>query len=417
MLRVAIRSIAAGAALWTMLGSAAATLRVPQDFPTIQAAIDAAPSGANVEVAPGTYRENLVIAKSLVLRSTGGAAFTVIDGGRVGPVVLVSSGTAVDVATIPRSGTVVPKSGGTVLSASETGIDALTVQSSGVVDVASGTSIGALTIQRSSSVVIASGNGIESVTIEGFTIANGLNSFNGPGSGGPGGIKLDSVIAVIRDNVIQNNTGCFGAGIGTLTAAVTIRNNQIRNNTQDASCDGADGGGIFIRGDGVGPSLISNNTVSGHTIGGRGAGIAVQGTSNLTIRDNTISGNHADSAGGSAGGGILINVSSATIRDNTLSGNSAQSGGAMALLPIDPANLVTARRNTMTNNQATTTTPAGSAVYLITAPNSLALIENTVSGATGTALVFCETAFAVPASNILRNAAGPTLGGACTPGK
>src|SRR5262245_3740679 len=351
MLRVAIRSIAAGAALWTMLVStAAAQLRVPQEFPTIQAAIDAAPGGATIEVAPGTYRENLVIAKSLVLRSTDGAALTVIDGGRIGPV------------------------------------------------------------------VIASGNGIDSVTtIQGFTITNGLNSFNGPGTGGPGGISLDSVIAVIRDNVIENNAGCFGAGIGARSAAATIRDNQIRNNTQDASCDGADGGGIFSNGDGVTPSLIQNNTVSGHTIGGRGAGIAVQGTSNLTIRDNTISGNHADSAGGGAGGGILINVASATIRDNTLSGNSAQSGGAMAVFPIDTANLVTARRNTMTNNQASL---AGSGVYLITAPNTLALIQNTISGATPApiGLVFCETPFVVPAGNILLNAAGPALQGACTQG-
>jgi hypothetical protein len=134
----------------------------------------------------------------------------------------------------------------------------------------------------------------------------------------------------------------------------------------------------------------------------------------LTIRDNTISGNHADSAGGGAGGGIMINVASATIRDNTLSDNSAQSGGAMALFPIDTANLVTARRNTMTNNQATL---AGSAIYLITAPETLALIQNTVNGATATALVFCETSFAAPASNILRNAVGPRLGGACTQGK
>src|SRR5262245_37148352 len=241
MLRVAIRSIAAGVALWTMLVStAAAQLRVPQEFPTIQAAIDAAPGGATFGVAPGTYRENLAIARSPPPGSPDGAALTVIDGGRTGPV------------------------------------------------------------------VIASGNEIDSVTIQGFTITKGLNSFNGPGTGGPGGISLDSVIAVIRDNVIENNAGCFGAGIGARTAAATTRDNQIRNNTQDASCNGADGGGIFINGDGVTPSLIQNNTVSGHTIGGRGAGIAVQGTSNLTIRDNTISGNHADSAGGGAGGGILI---------------------------------------------------------------------------------------------------------------
>src|SRR5262245_54984398 len=244
MLRVAIRSIAAGAALWTMLGSAAATLRVPQEFPTIQAAIDAAPSGDTVEVAPGTYRENLVIAKSLVLRSTGGAALTVIDGGRTGLVVVVMSGSAVQVATIQRSGTVVLGSGTKIAAPTTQTSDALTTQTSDALttqasDALTTQSLGALTtqtsavrtIQRSSSVVVASGDGISSVTIEGFTITNGLNSFNGPGTGGPGGISLDSVIAVIRANVIQNNTGCSGGGIGARTAAATIRNNQIRNNT------------------------------------------------------------------------------------------------------------------------------------------------------------------------------------------
>src|SRR5262245_22678601 len=159
MLRVAIRSIAAGAALWTMLGSAAATLRVPQDFPTIQAAIDAAPSGETVEVAAGTYRENLVIAKSLVLRSSSGAAVTVIDGGRTGPVLVVMSGTAVQVATIQRSGTFAPTSPTGTLATSPTGTSALTIQSSDF-GVVSGSGTKALTIQRSSSVVMASGNGI-----------------------------------------------------------------------------------------------------------------------------------------------------------------------------------------------------------------------------------------------------------------
>ncbi len=43
-------------------------IQVPQDFPTIQAAIDAAPKGAKILVAPGTYEENLIIAKSIHLQ-------------------------------------------------------------------------------------------------------------------------------------------------------------------------------------------------------------------------------------------------------------------------------------------------------------------------------------------------------------
>lgn len=43
-------------------------LQVPQDFPTIQAAIDAAPDGATIQLSPGTYTESLVIRKSIRLQ-------------------------------------------------------------------------------------------------------------------------------------------------------------------------------------------------------------------------------------------------------------------------------------------------------------------------------------------------------------
>ncbi len=68
-------------------------LHVPGDFPTIQAAIDAAPAGVQVVVAPGVYRENIYFkGKSIVVRSTAPenpdvVAQTTIDGGAAGSVV------------------------------------------------------------------------------------------------------------------------------------------------------------------------------------------------------------------------------------------------------------------------------------------------------------------------------------------
>jgi len=65
-----------------------AVIEVPNDYATIQAAIDAAVKGDIVLVAPGTYVENIdFIGKAISVKSSGGAKVTVIDGNKLGSVV------------------------------------------------------------------------------------------------------------------------------------------------------------------------------------------------------------------------------------------------------------------------------------------------------------------------------------------
>ncbi len=56
------------------------TLLVPEEYATIQAAVDVAVNGNTVLVGPGTYAPFDIAGKSIAIRSTQGAAATIIDG-------------------------------------------------------------------------------------------------------------------------------------------------------------------------------------------------------------------------------------------------------------------------------------------------------------------------------------------------
>jgi parallel beta-helix repeat protein len=59
---------------------------VPAEYPTIQAAIDAAQSGDTIQVSGGTYYENIIITKNLTLAGEDKDT-TIIDGGKNGHVI------------------------------------------------------------------------------------------------------------------------------------------------------------------------------------------------------------------------------------------------------------------------------------------------------------------------------------------
>lgn len=69
------------------------TLKVPKDYSTIQAAIQAANSGDTVLVESGTYDENIdFLGKAIIVTSEYGPYHTVIDGGQAGSVVKFVNG-------------------------------------------------------------------------------------------------------------------------------------------------------------------------------------------------------------------------------------------------------------------------------------------------------------------------------------
>jgi hypothetical protein len=236
-------------------------IHVPADQPTIQAAINAALNGDVIQVAPGTYVENLnFLGKAIRVASDQGPQVTIIDGNRVGTVVTFASG-----------------------ETSQSVISGFTLRN-GNATASPGGSGGGVYVENSSP------------TIQGNIITN-----NWGGSDG-GGIASYFGSPVIQGNVITNNIqtpgysgGPGGGGIGIVgSGTAQILNNNISNNSWATG-----GGGITLFAAGtptVMNNLIANN--SSNSQQSQGGGLYIVNQSDAMIVQNLIIGNSAASGGG-----------------------------------------------------------------------------------------------------------------------
>ena len=267
----------------------AVVTHVPADYPTIQGAINAAVNGDTIQVAPGTYVENLnFLGKAIRVTSDQGAELTVIDGNQAASVVSFVSGEG------PQS----------VLSG-------FTLQH-GKAAGSPGLRGGGIRIENSSP------------TITGNIITN-----NVAGDGG-GGISSSFGSPLIQGNLITNNgqipgwSGGIGGGGVSIggASAVQLLNNVISGNSWSSSS----GGGVTLFA--AGTPLLKNNFITNNTAFSQGGGVWIVNRSDASIVQNIIVGNSAGSGGGvywlvpSGGRGpYLIN--------NTVSGNNSAQGSAV----------------------------------------------------------------------------------------
>ena len=239
-------------------------------YDTIQAALDDADSDNTIEVADGTYDENITFpsGKKVILQSVNGASSTIIRGNDDSATVISDS---------PREGTTLE--GFTITHAR--GSKGIGIDTNGNLTIKN------CTISGNSVCGICNDYG--SITITGSTISG--NSFPGYDGGGGGIFNKGSI--TITGSTISGNSAYYGGGIYNDYGSITITGSTISGNSTYYG-----GGGIYNY---YGSITITGSTISGNsTRRSSGGGIYIYPLTSGTITiggesptdKNTICGNY-----------------------------------------------------------------------------------------------------------------------------
>jgi hypothetical protein len=252
---------------------AAAQVSVPGNYSTIQAAIDASPSGTTISVQPGTYREALGIigtAKSLTIRGVGGPAVTIVDAsgkGAAGINIFRATGTIVIEGLTFRNASVNTSGGGFVVNGSSPAFVNCIFEQNAAIDGAGGALYGSNATFTScifrGNAARHFGGGIYMVgsrpVLTNCEIVSNASGTGGDGfgnNGAGGGILSQDSSPTIRGGRISGNASKFAAGgifhygsYGSPVASLVIDDAEIADNvsTQFSSAENpAEGGGMHI---------------------------------------------------------------------------------------------------------------------------------------------------------------------------
>ena len=225
-------------------------IRVPDDYQTIQEAVDAANSGDIILVSAGTYYEYVRVNKTVSLIGDNPET-TIIDGNRTGDVLYVTAD------NVKISGFTIQNGGGFDGSLA-CGI---------VLDHSNGSFIFANTI------ALNVGEGVWLKESSGNMIINNQILNNG---GGVPGLMVGVGIELVHsdDNIISNNSISNNVVLGIVLTSShdnVVNHNRLTNNS-----------------DGVGLGSSVGNIISDNVMTSNGNGVSIEGSTGNTIKHNQI---------------------------------------------------------------------------------------------------------------------------------
>jgi len=331
-------------ALNAILGTGSGGITAPMIYvnPTakIQDGVTLASSGGTVNVAAGTYKENVMIDKSLKVKGAGSTK-TIVDGNKkdsVFSVGIVNHGVNVDLSNIKIQNGKTEREGGGIYNYGTTTLTGCAISGNTAMVGGGISNRGMLTVQGNSIIsgntaTSGDGGGIENsvywngnkfftptMTITGSTITGNYAANRG------GGIYNGGTATVTGTSVSSNTAKSYGGGIANAGMLTIQESSTISKNKAQY------GGGIYNYGMPTGTLKLTNSIISGNYANYLGGGLQNDGTA--TIRSCTISGNSAARGGGicndaftSLSGNIII--STMTVTGCTISGNNAFLGGGI----------------------------------------------------------------------------------------
>jgi hypothetical protein len=259
-------------------GTAFADIRnVPAEYSTIQAGIDAASSGDTVQVAPGTYHENITMKSGVVIQGAG-QGVSIIDGGASGSVVTANS----------------------VDSAAK--LDGFTITNGKNIE----------------------GGGMRNINSSSPTVSNCTflenSAFFIIGIGNGGGMYNSASSPTVTDCTFSgNDASAYGGGMYNANSSPTVTNCTFSGNTVSPEGGVLQGGGMYNY---QSSPTVTNCTFSGNDASG-GAGMYNDQNSSPTVTNCTFSGNDASGMGG--GGMLNLSTSSPTVVNSIFNNNMAPS--------------------------------------------------------------------------------------------